>query len=184
MRWNLDPSHSSIDFSVRHMGFATVRGRFDDFTVDIASDDDNQLTALDATIVAASINTGEKGRDDHLRSADFLNVEKYPEIRFHGTGFEDRGNGEYRVRGELEIRGTSRPVTFEAHVQDAINDPFGNVRRAAEASGKVNRKEWGLTWNRTLEAGAMLVGEEVRFNLDVQAVRAEAKDQEHAEEAA
>ncbi len=175
MRWNLDPAHSNVDFSVRHMGFATVRGRFDDFKATIESQDDGRLSRLDATIYAASINTGERQRDDHLRSPDFLDVDSYPEIRFHATNIEPAGDGRYRVQGELEIRGTGRPVTFEAQVQSSINDPFGNVRRAAEAGGKVNRKEWGLTWNRTLEAGAMLVGEEVRFNLDIQAVQEQAK---------
>jgi polyisoprenoid-binding protein YceI len=170
MTWNLDPAHSSIEFSVRHMGFATVRGRFKTFTMDIESDDQDRLSRVEAIIEAGSVDTSEAQRDQHLRSADFLDVERFPELRFSGTRIEASGRNRYRVTGDLTIRGEARPVTFDVDVQEPINDPFGNVRVAAEASGKLNRKDWGLTWNQALEAGALLVGEEVRFVLDVQAV--------------
>ena len=173
MKWNLDPAHSSIEFSVRHMGFATVRGRFKQFAMTVESDEQNRLSLVEATIDAASIDTGEGDRDAHLRSADFLEVERFPELRFSGTRIEENGRNRYRVTGDLTIRGTSKPVTFDVEVQDPINDPFGNVRAAAEARGKLNRKDWGLTWNQVLEAGSMLVGEDVRFTLDLQAVAAE-----------
>lgn len=173
MKWNLDPAHSSIEFSIRHMGFATVRGRFKAFTMDVESDDQNQLSRVEATIEGGSIDTGEAQRDQHLQSADFLDVERFPELRFSGTRIERTSHNRYRVTGDLTIRGEARPVTFDVDVQDPINDPFGNVRVAAEASGKLNRKEWGLNWNQVLEAGALLVGEEVKFTLDVQAVAAE-----------
>lgn len=173
MRWTLDPAHSSIDFAVRHMGFATVRGRFDAFEADIESDDEGRLRHLEARIRADSIDSGESERDAHLRSPDFLDVERFPELRFAATAIEPNGAWRYRVTGDLTIRGESRPVTFELVVQPPIHDPFGNVRAAAEASGTLNRKDWGLAWNRVLEAGALLVGEEVRFTLDVQAVAAQ-----------
>ena len=173
MKWNLDPAHSSIEFSVRHMGFATVRGRFKTFAMDVESDDQDRLSRVEATIEAQSVDTGEPQRDQHLRSADFLDAERFPELRFAGTRIEALDRNRYRVTGDLTVRGEARPVTFDVEVQDPINDPFGNVRVAAEARGKLNRKDWGLTWNQVLEAGALLVGEEVKFTLDVQAVAAE-----------
>lgn len=172
MRWNLDPAHSSVEFSVRHMGFATVRGRFKDFTVEVESDERNRLGHLTARIDAASIDTGEPQRDQHLRSDDFLAAERFPELRFDGTRFDETGANRYRVTGDLTIRGTAKPVTFDVVVQEPINDPFGNVRVAAEATGRLNRKDWGLNWNQVREAGALLVGEDVRFTIDLQAVAA------------
>jgi len=173
MRWNLDPAHSSVEFSVRHMGFATVRGRFKGFSVDVESDDDNRLSRLSARIEAASIDTGEPQRDQHLRSDDFLAAERFPELRFEGSRIEVTGEDRYRVSGDLTIRGTAKPVSFDVEVQKPINDPFGNVRVAAEATGRLNRKDWGLNWNQVLEAGALLVGEEVRFTIDLQAIAAQ-----------
>jgi polyisoprenoid-binding protein YceI len=169
MKWNLDAAHSSIDFAVRHMGFATVRGRFKAFEVDVESDDHGKLSRLEARIDAASLDTGEPQRDAHLRSDDFLATDRFPEVRFTAGRIEPTGASRYRVGGDLTIRGTSRPVDFDVEVKHPINDPFGNVRVAAEASGKLNRKDWGLNWNQVLEAGALLVGEEVRFTIDVQA---------------
>lgn len=173
MKWNLDPAHSSIEFSARHMGFASVRGRFKNFSVDVETDDHNRLKRVDATIDAASIDTGEAQRDQHLRSADFLDAERFPEIRFTGSRIEELAGNRYRVTGDLFVRGTAKPVVFEVEARDPINDPFGNVRVAGEASGKLNRKDWGLTWNQVLEAGALLVGEEITFTADVQATAAE-----------
>jgi len=172
MRWNLDPAHSSVEFSVRHMGFATVRGRFKECSVDVESDD-NRLSRLSARIEAASIDTGEPQRDQHLRSDDFLAAERFPELRFEGSRIEVTGEDRYRVSGDLTIRGTAKPVSFDVEVQKPINDPFGNVRVAAEATGRLNRKDWGLNWNQVLEAGALLVGEEVRFTIDLQAIAAQ-----------
>lgn len=173
MKWTLDPAHSSVDFAVRHMGFATVRGRFKTFTVDVESDELGELSRLEARIDAASIDTGEPQRDAHLRSDDFLAAERFPELRFTATRIELAGARSYRVTGDLTIRGASRPVDFNVEVQEPINDPFGKVRVAAEASGKLNRKTWGLNWNQVLEAGALLVGEEVRFTIDMQAIAVE-----------
>lgn len=173
MKWNLDPAHSSIEFSVRHMGFATVRGRFKDFEVDVESDDGTRLSHVEAVIDAGSIDTAETTRDGHLRSADFLDVERFPELRFVSTSVEAVGRGRFRVTGDLSMRGALRPVSFEVEVMEPINDPFGKLRVAAEGSGRLNRKDWGLTWNQVLEAGALLVSEDVRFTLNVQAVAAE-----------
>lgn len=174
MNWNLDPSHSSIEFAVRHMGLAHVRGRFDAFRIDVDADPSGRPERVVAVIDAASITTGVDDRDAHLRSPDFLNVEKYPELRFASTRIESAGGGRYRVEGDLTIRDETHPVTFEATVSDVIKDPWGNQRAAAEASGRIDRTTWNLTWNQVLEAGALLVGNEVRFEVALQAV-AEAK---------
>lgn len=173
MKWNLDPAHSSIEFSVRHMGFATVRGRFRDFTVDVESDEHNRPSKVNAVIDVSSIDTGEADRNGHLRSADFFDAERFPEIRFASTDVQASGGGRYRISGDLTIRDVTRPVSFDVDVQDPIHDPFGNVRAAAEGTGTLKRTEWGLTWNKVLEAGALLVGEDVRFTLDIQAIAAD-----------
>lgn len=173
MSLNLDASHSSIEFAVRHMGLAMVRGRFEKFDVDAAVDENGVPTRINATIDVASITTGTEGRDQHLRSADFFDAENHPTITFESTSIERRGD-KYAVNGNLTIRGVTKPATFEAEVTDFIADPWGNQRAAAEASGKVNRTDWGLTWNQVLEAGALLVGEDVRFNLAVELVQPQA----------
>lgn len=169
MKWNLDPSHSSIEFAVRHMGLSTVRGRFQEFEADIEADADGTPQSVDLTIDVASITTGEKDRDNHLRSGDFFDAESHPKMRFVSKEIEDLGD-RYEIVGDLTIRGTTKPVTFEIDLAPARPDPFGNLRAAAVAEGKINRKEWGLTWNQVLEAGALLVGEDVRLSIDLQAI--------------
>lgn len=171
MTWTIDPSHTTVEFAVRHMGIATVKGRFKQVAGTVETSEDGELRALEATIQAASIDTGEPQRDTHLRSPDFLDVERYPTITFRSTQIEPLGQKKYRVHGDLTIRSTTRPVTFETDVSEPVTDPWGFRRAAATATGKLSRKDWGLTWNQVLEFGALLVGEEVRFTLDVEAVR-------------
>lgn len=172
MSLNLDTTHSSVEFSVRHMGLATVRGRFEDFTVDAEVNEQGEPTRVKAVIDAASINTGTADRDAHLRSADFFDVENYPSITFESTSIERRGD-KYVIEGDLTMRGVTKPASFEAEVSDFVKDPWGNPRLAAEATGKINRTDWGLTWNQVLEAGSLLVSEDVRFTLNVQLVKQE-----------
>lgn len=172
MSLNLDTTHSSVEFSVRHMGLATVRGRFEDFTVDAEVNEQGEPTRVKAVIDAASINTGTADRDAHLRSADFFDVENYPSITFESTAIERRGD-KYVIEGDLTMRGVTKPASFEAEVSDFVKDPWGNPRLAAEATGKINRTDWGLTWNQVLEAGSLLVSEAVRFTLNVQLVKQE-----------
>lgn len=169
MNWNLDPSHSSIEFAVRHMGLSTVRGRFTEFDADIEADSDGMPSKVDLTIDVASITTGEKDRDNHLRSADFFDVENHPKMRFVSNEITSEGDT-VKVGGDLTIRGTTKPVSFDVDLAEARPDPFGNLRAAAVAEGKINRKDWGLTWNQVLEAGALLVGEDVRLSIDLQAI--------------
>lgn len=170
MKWNLDPSHTSIDFKVRHMGIASVRGSLKVLSGSVETDEAGRPSKIEAVIDAASIATGEPQRDGHLRSADFLHAEQYPEIRFVSTQIEPLGGNRYRIQGNLTIRDITKPVTLEAEVSAPIKDPWGMQRIAASASSQINRKDWNLTWNQVLELGALLVGEEVKFNLEVEAV--------------
>lgn len=169
MEWTLDKAHSSIEFRVKHMGLAAVRGSFSDFDLEFEADADGVPTHLEARINAASISTGEEQRDAHLRSADFLEADTHPHIRFVSTDIQDLGNGDYRLTGDLTMRGQTHPVTFDFELAKPITDPYGLRRVAAEAEGKINRKQWGLTWNSVLEAGALLVGEDVRFTIALEA---------------
>lgn len=170
MSLKLDGSHSSVEFSVRHMGFATVRGRFTEFDVEAAATEQGAPTSIRATIDAASIDTGNEGRDEHLRSADFFNAALHPKIIFESTEIVEQGD-DYLINGELTMNGVTKPMSFTATVSDFVTDPWGNQRLAAEATGKLNRTDWDLRWNQVLEAGALLVSEEVRFTVHLQMVK-------------
>lgn len=176
MKWNIDPSHTNAEFAVKHMAISTVRGRFKKVSGSIESADGGTLKSIEATIDTSSIDTAEPQRDAHLRSPDFLDAENYPSLTFKSTAVKPlgAGHGQYRVSGDLTIRGRTRPVTLEVETTTPITDPWGNLRAGATATGKLNRKEWDLTWNQVLELGALVVGEEVRFTLDVEAVAAAA----------
>jgi len=169
MSWNLDPSHSSIDFSVRHLGFSTVRGRFGNFDLDVTTDENGVPTHIKSNIDVSTITTGSPDRDAHLRSADFFDAENYPYITFESTSIARDGD-DLEIVGNLTIRGATHPVTFEAEVAGPVTDPWGNPRLATEAKGKINRATWGLTWNQLLEAGGLLVSEEVKFGINAQVV--------------
>jgi polyisoprenoid-binding protein YceI len=170
MTWAIDPSHSSVEFAVRHLGLATVRGRFKRLSGSVELDEEGRLQRIAATIDASSIDTGVEQRDAHLRSPDFLDAARYPTIEFRSTAVQPRGDGTYHLTGELTMRGQTHPVGFDVEAAAPITDPWGNQRAAAAATGKLDRTQWGLTWNQALELGGWLVGEEVRFTLDVSAV--------------
>lgn len=170
MQWTMDPNHSGIEFSVRHMGIATVRGRFGQFDVTVDTDEQGTLRALQARIEAATIDTGVNQRDAHLRSPDFLDVARFPTIEFQSHSIEPHGSGAYVVHGTLSMRGQSHPVAFTVETAAPIKDPWGNKRIAGSASGSLKRTIWGLNWNQALELGGWLVGEEVRFTIELQAV--------------
>lgn len=173
MRWNLDPAHTSVEFSVRHMMIATVKGTLNLKEGYVETDEAGKPIRVEARLDAQSIHTGVADRDAHLRSADFLDVANHPEIRFHGERITPLGEGRYRVEGEVTLRGTTRPLAFEVETFGPAKDPWGNERLAAHFEGKLNRKDFGLTWNLALEMGGVLVGEEVRFSVDTQAVKAQ-----------
>ncbi|MBI2684422.1 MAG: YceI family protein [Actinobacteria bacterium] len=168
--WNIDPSHSTIGFSVKHMVIATVRGRFEQFAGSVQADDDGSI-AIDGTIQTASVNTNEPQRDEHLRSADFFDAGNSPEIVFASTGTTGRGP-EFAITGDITIRGVTRPIELAAEVLGEGTDPWGNPRVALEAKGELNRKDFGLNWNQVLETGGLLVSEKVKISLDLSLVRA------------
>jgi polyisoprenoid-binding protein YceI len=167
--WNIDTSHSSIDFKVKHMAIATVKGNFKTFSGTIHTNN-GELTNIDATIDASSVSTNDEKRDGHLKSPDFFDVANAPSITFKSTKIEKVSDNQYRVTGDLTMRGVMKAVTFKAEVAAPMKDPWGLTRAAANIQGKLNRKDWGLNWNQVLELGALLVGEEVMFDFDVEAV--------------
>ncbi len=171
--WNIDTTHSSISFSVRHMVFAKVRGRFGTWSGKVRlGEADLKGSSVEVTIDAASIDTGVADRDAHLRSADFLDVEKFPQFRFASTNVESAGGDRYRVHGELTIHGVTRAAVLEMEYGGQAKDPWGNQRAAFTATTSIDRRDFGLKWNQVLEAGGVLVGERIDIELEVQAVKA------------
>jgi polyisoprenoid-binding protein YceI len=172
--WSVDPTHSSIHFKVRHMAIAWVRGEFRITKGSLRlNDDDMSDSRMEIEIDAASVNSGDPQRDQHLRNADFLDVERFPSIHFRSTQVVSRAGGAWEVLGELTIHGVSRPVGLKvSEVSARVRDPWGNTRIAAAASARVSRKEFGLTWNQVLETGGLLVGDEIFIDLDVEFVKA------------
>ncbi|TXD34157.1 polyisoprenoid-binding protein [Lujinxingia vulgaris] len=170
--WNFDISHSDVTFKVRHMMFAKVTGRFTDWTGTLEFDPENPSTAkTTASIQAASIDTSNEDRDNHLRSGDFFDAEQFPTLEFESTNFKTEGK-KILIEGNLTIRDVTKPVTLEAEFLGKAVDPWGNDRIGFNASTSINRKEFGLTWNQALEAGGVLVGENVEIEINVQAVKA------------
>jgi polyisoprenoid-binding protein YceI len=169
--WTVDPAHSSVGFEVKHMMIATVRGRFTDFEGTIEAQPDLADSRVYGSVRVASIDTGHPDRDEHLRSPDFFDVEHYPESRFESTRIENVEGARYRVTGDLTIKDVTREVAFDATVEGAGADPWGNDRVGIACRGVVNRNDFGLTWQQRLATGGLLVGEEVRILLDISAVR-------------
>ena len=174
-RWNVDSSHSGAQFAVRHMVISKVRGAFERWSGTIDFDPNKpEASKVSVRIEAVSINTHDPQRDQHLRSADFFDVEKYPAITFESRRIESRGKDQYLVSGELTIHGITRPVELDAEYLGGSKDPWGNERIGFFAKTSLNRKDFGLNWNQLLETGGVLVSEQVEIALDVQAVKAEA----------
>jgi len=173
--WNIDTTHSGIGFSIRHMVFSKVRGRFAKYSATIDLDEvDLTRSVVDASIDASSIDTGNPQRDTHLKSADFFDSEKFPELRFRSTRIEKVSDTDFRVVGDLTIRDVTREVTLDVEYTGRGKDPWGNERVGFVAKTSIERKDFGLHWNQLLEAGGVLVGDRVDIDLDVQAVRAAA----------
>lgn len=172
--WTIDTLHTQIEFSVRHMGLSTVRGRFKDFGGTVETDENGVPTAVNVDVETVSIDTNGADRDAHLRSPDFFDAVAHPTITFRSTGVRAIGGERFEVVGDLTMHGVTRPIALEAEIGEPIRDPWGQLRRAAVVAGKLNRKDFGLTWNQVLEAGALLVGEEVRLSFDVQVTSSEA----------
>jgi polyisoprenoid-binding protein YceI len=172
--WNIDPVHSSAQFKVKHMMISNVKGEFTAVTGALTLDEkDITKSRIEASIDATTINTREAQRDAHLKSADFLDVEKFPTLSFKSTRVTKTGDGELSITGDLSIHGVTRSVVFEVEgVSAPTKDPWGNTRIGLSASTRISRKDFGLTWNAALETGGILVGEEVTLTLDVQFVKA------------
>ncbi|HEX9259697.1 MAG TPA: YceI family protein [Acidimicrobiales bacterium] len=169
--WNIDTSHSRVGFVARHLMIAKVRGSFTSFSGAIEVAENRLESTVSATIDLASVSTGDEGRDAHLRSADFLDVESYPTMTFNSTGLKDEG-GQLTLFGDLTIKGVTRSVDLELEFDGVGKDPWGGTRAAFTATTEVNRKDWGLEWNVALETGGVLVGEKVKIQLDIEAVKA------------
>ena len=170
--WDIDPAHSRLGFAARHAMVATVRGGFDVFSGEIHIDQaDPTASTATVEIDPASLSTGNTQRDDHLRSPDFLDVDSFPTITFRSTAVERLDDDRYRMHGELTIKGVAKPVALELDFQGSSPDPFGNIRGGFEGRATINRKDWGLSWNVAIEGGGILVGEKVKLELDVSAVK-------------
>lgn len=167
MQWVIDPAHSQIQFSVKHLGISTVRGTFDQFGGTI-EEENGQAKAVTVSIDVASIDTGNAQRDGHLRSPDFFDAEHHPTASFTLTHFERSGD-DVTATGDLTIRGTTKPVTLRGEIGGPAKDPWGNQKISATLETKLPRKEWGLVWNVALEAGGVLVSEDVKLSIDIQA---------------
>jgi len=171
--YQIDPQHTAAHFKVRHMMISNVKGEFSGITGLIEFDPANlAVSHAEATINAATVNTREPQRDKHLKSADFLDVTRYPVITFRSTKIVSAGEGSYELTGDLTIRGVTREVMLQVEsLTPEIKDPDGRLRRGASASARMERKDFGLTWNAVLESGGFLVGDDVDITIDVEMVR-------------
>jgi polyisoprenoid-binding protein YceI len=172
--WTIDPAHTVAEFKVKHMMISNVKGRFSGIAGELVFDEsDVSNSRVIATLDAASINTGDPQRDAHLKSADFLDVENFPTLSFGSSRIKQRDEASLVVEGELTIRGVTKPVVFDVEGPTPPGkDPWGKMRIGVFATTKINRKDFGLTWNAALETGGILVGDEITISLDVQFVQA------------
>jgi len=171
-QWAVDAAHSEIGFKVKHMMFTTVSGKFKSFKAVIENEEDAfETTTIRFSADVSSIDTNDSGRDKHLRSVDFFDVEKFPKLGFVSTGIKKISHEKYQVTGDLTIRDIARPVVLDVEYSGLMKDPWGNIKAAATVTGKINRKDFGLTWNAALETGGVLVGEEVKLIAEVQMIR-------------
>ena len=170
-RWAVDASHSNVEFSIRHLMIASVKGRFAAVEGTVETDEaDPTKTVIDVTMDAASIDTRMPQRDEHLRSADFFDVANFPRLTFKSRRIERDGE-DFKVVGDLTIRGVSREVTLDVTSHGRQTDPWGGQRAGFEARGRIKRSDFGLTWNQALEAGGVVVGDDVKISLDVELVQ-------------
>lgn len=170
--WTLDPSHSTVGFVVRHLGFSKVRGGFTRFEGSLEVAEDVTATTGSVTIHADSFDSDDADRDGHVKSADFLDVETHPTLDFTIAEVRPRGEDRYTVAGDLTILGVTKRVELDAEFLGVDTDPFGNVKAGVEATTEINREDFGLTWNATLESGGLLVGKTVQIVLELQFSRA------------
>ncbi len=171
-KWAIDPSHSKVAFKVKHLMISNVLGNFKEFEGQVNSDENDFSGAvINFSLNTASIDTEIADRDAHLKSADFFDAEKYPKITFSGTGMKDLGDDLNESTGDLTIKDVTKSVTLAVEFGGVNSDPWGNVKAGFSINGKINRKDFGLNWNAALEAGGVLVGEEVKISGDVELVK-------------
>lgn len=185
MNWQIDSAHSDITFSVRHMMISKVRGRFTDFSGTVNFDEDTPTnTSVHVEIEAASIDTQEEDRDNHLRSGDFLDVENYPKLIFAGKEVKQTGDNEGKLIGDLTIRGVTKEVVLDVEYAGQAKSPWGTYSAGFYGTTEINRKDFGLTWNQTLETGGILVGDKIKIEIDLEIVKQTQEEAETAEAAA
>jgi polyisoprenoid-binding protein YceI len=165
--WEVDPAHSRIGFAVKHLGIATVRGYFKEFEGTLDLDEGRAY----GTVKTASLDTNVGTRDEHLRSPDFFEVGRYPEMRFESTEIRPLGEDIFEIEGDLEIRGVTNPIVLRAEFQGSETDPWDNVRIGLEVRGELDRSEWGMTFNQVLGRGNVLIADRVKLELDISAVK-------------
>ena len=168
--WALDPTHTRVDFEGRHLMVAKVKGHFGGAEGALVIADDPTQSTAEVTIATATIDTGVEPRDQHLKSPDFLEVEKYPELTFRSTSFVHEGGGDWTLHGDLTIHGVTRPVALRTEYNGVAGDPWGGTRAFFSAETKIDREDWGLSWNVALETGGWLVGKEIKLAIEVEAV--------------
>jgi polyisoprenoid-binding protein YceI len=169
-KWVLDPQHSELTFKVKHMMIANVKGGFKNFSIEVGGEDVFK-SSLNVTVDASSIDTGNTDRDNHLKSADFFDAENHREISFKSTSLKEKDDEEYELKGLLVIKGVSKEISLDVEFGGINKDPWGNEKIGFSIEGKINRKDWGLNWNAALEAGGLLVSEEVKISGEVQFVK-------------
>ena len=171
-QWKIDPAHSEVQFKVKHLMITTVTGYFKQFDLTVETETDDFTTAkkIEFTADINSINTNNAQRDTHLKSADFFNAEEYAQLRFVGTKYEGKGD-EAKLHGDLTIRGITKPVTVNVEFGGIVVDPYGQTKAGFTVTGKISRKEFGLTWNAVTEAGSVVVSDEIRLQAEIQIVK-------------
>jgi polyisoprenoid-binding protein YceI len=168
--WTVDPAHSNVEFSAKHLGIATVRGAFNEFEGAFEVGEDGTAKAR-GTVEVASIDTNEDQRDTHLRSEDFFHAEVHPQLSFESTEIRPLDGDTFLIHGDLTMRGVTRPIVLEAELQGTEIDPWGNERVALEARGQLNRRDWNMTFNQALGSGNMLVSDKIKLSLDISAIK-------------
>lgn len=170
--WNVDPNHTQVTFSAKHLGIMTVRGHFSGVQAKIDfNEDDFTASSVEATIDAASLATGDDKRDAHLKSPDFLEVDKFPTLHFKSTRIERAAHDRYKLTGDLTIRDVTRPVTLDVVYSGQAKTPWGTTSAGFSAEGAIKRSDWGLNWNAALETGGFVVSDEIKLALDIEAVK-------------
>jgi polyisoprenoid-binding protein YceI len=168
--WVLDTTHTDVSFTARHLMVTKVRGRFPVQSGTVTITENPLESSVVAVIDVAGVNSGEPGRDDHLRNSDFFEAETYPTMTFSSTKVEDAGDGEYRVTGDLTIKDVTRPVTLDLEYLGTIASPWGDQRAGFSASAEISRKDWGLEYNMALEAGGVVIGDKIKLNIEAEAI--------------